>query len=75
MARKAVIFGAGKIGRGFLAQLATESGYEAVFVDVDGDLVDRLNKSGRYTVKIVGQHPKDAEVANVRAVHGGSDVR
>ena len=34
MRRTGVIFGAGNIGRGFVAQLFHESGFEVVFIDV-----------------------------------------
>ncbi len=37
-----VIFGAGSVGRGFLGQLFTESGYKVIFVDVDAPLVAAL---------------------------------
>lgn len=33
--KKAFIYGAGNIGRGFIGQLFSESGYEAVFIDVN----------------------------------------
>ena len=38
----AVIFGAGKVGRGFLAQLLTRGGWRIHFVDSDQNLVDAL---------------------------------
>ena len=65
---KAVHFGAGNIGRGFLGQLYWNSGYETIFVDIDQELVRLLNERGRYTVHIVGPEPHDVEVGHVRGV-------
>lgn len=48
--KKAVHFGAGNIGRGFIGFLLSRSGFEVTFVDVDRELVDYLNKHGRYSV-------------------------
>lgn len=70
MRPKAVQFGAGNIGRGFLGQLFFESGYETVFVDVDGDLVHELNRRGSYPIRIVGDTSYDIDVHGVRAVSG-----
>ncbi|GHU70209.1 mannitol-1-phosphate 5-dehydrogenase [Clostridia bacterium] len=65
------MYGAGSIGRGFIGQLLSESGYEVVFIDVDAALVSRLNADGRYPLRLVGSGT-DAElfVKNVRAVNG-----
>ncbi len=41
---RALQFGAGKIGRGFLAQLYARSGFETVFVEARADLVASLNR-------------------------------
>ena len=65
---KAVHFGAGNIGRGFLGQLYWESGYETVFVDIDQELVRLLNECGGYTIHIVGSDSPDLQVDRVRAV-------
>ena len=40
---KAVHFGAGNIGRGFVGLLLHEGGYELVFSDVAAPLVDAIN--------------------------------
>ena len=40
---KAVHFGAGNIGRGFVGLLLHEGGYEVVFSDVSAGLVDAIN--------------------------------
>lgn len=46
--QKAVIFGAGSVGRGFIGQLFCESGWRVTFVDVDPVLVDALAHDGCY---------------------------
>ncbi len=53
MASRAVIIGAGNVGRGFLGQLFSESGYDVVFVDLDRPLIEALRARGAYTVRLV----------------------
>jgi len=38
-----LIFGGGKIARGFIAQLLQRSGYDIVFADMNRRLIDALN--------------------------------
>ena len=66
---KAVIFGAGNIGRGFIGQIAAESGYEPVFIEANRGLVDALNARGEYPISLVSD-ASEAEfvVKGVRAV-------
>ncbi len=68
--KKVVQFGAGNIGRGFLGQLFSESGYKVVFVEVKEEIVSLLNQRGSYKLKIVGDNPRDLIIKNVRAVNG-----
>jgi len=68
--RKAVQFGAGNIGRGFLGQLFSESGFEVVFVDVISELVDLLNDRRSYPIRMACESPWTVTVTNVRAVNG-----
>lgn len=51
---KAIIFGGGKIARGFIAQLLYQSKYEIVFVEQNQALVDQLNRAGKYYVNVMG---------------------
>jgi len=37
--KKAVIYGAGNIGRGFIGQLFSESGYEVAFIDINMEII------------------------------------
>jgi len=65
-----VQFGAGNIGRSFIAQLFSAAGYEIVFVDVVDELVSLLNARGEYRVMIKDEQPEELWVRNVRAVNG-----
>src|SRR2546427_386273 len=70
MSRTAVQFGAGNIGRGFIAQLFHESGLEIVFVDVVPEIVGALNSQGRYQIEIAGPEPEFIDISNMRAIDG-----
>src|SRR5262245_24792807 len=70
MGGTAVQFGAGNIGRGFLAQLFTESGLEVVFVDVADAVIEALNVHHAYAIQIVGPGAGTVPITGVRAVHG-----
>ena len=50
MANKIIIWGAGKIGRGFVGEIFFNAGYELVFVDAAESLIKQLNDQGQYTV-------------------------
>jgi len=63
MRRKAVIFGAGNVGRGFLGQLFSESGYSLTFVDIDQPLIKTLRSRGTYTIRLVdNEHTEEVHV-------------
>jgi len=68
-----VVFGAGRIGRSFIAQLFSHAGYKVVLVDVDNMLIDRLNERKVFPVMIRdSQHPNEErtiEVQNITAIH------
>lgn len=70
MKRSIVIWGAGKIGRGFLAEAFHAGGYEVILVDADEKLVSALNESGRYSlVKAnTGREPEIVEIDRYTAL-------
>jgi len=70
---KAVHFGAGNIGRGFVGLLLHEGGYELVFSDVATPLVDAINAVSEYTVHEVGEGGVDTVVTGFRAVNSQTD--
>jgi mannitol-1-phosphate 5-dehydrogenase len=70
---KAVHFGAGNIGRGFVGLLLHEGGYELVFSDVAASLVDAINAASEYTVHEVGDGGTDTVVTGFRAINSATD--
>ena len=63
-----VLFGAGNVGRSFVAQLFSRAGYEVVFVDVDSVVVNELNRRKAYDVIIRDRECRTIRVSGVRAV-------
>lgn len=49
--KNAVHFGAGNIGRGFIAPVLQDNDCEVIFVDVNTDIVNQINEQGQYTIK------------------------
>ncbi len=71
--KEAIIFGAGNIGRGFLGQLFSESGYRVTFVEVDQALLQTLNARGAYTIRLVtNDRAEEVTVGPVVAVPAGN---
>lgn len=69
MTPTAVHFGAGNIGRGFVAQFLHESGYEVVFADVNDELIGALQSQPSYRVLEVGDGARDHVVDGYRALN------
>ncbi len=73
--KKILIFGAGKIGRSFIAQLFSKAGYKVVFADISKEVVDLLNERKSYKVITRDSNFPEKEgiyvVSNVSAVHLG----
>ena len=72
--KKAVHFGAGNIGRGFIGLLLSKAGYHVMFVDVAASLVDDINELGKYYVQIVGDDPQRILVENVSAINSDKNL-
>lgn len=63
-----VIFGAGKISRGFIGHLLYLSGIEFTFVEKFDTLVDLINERKEYTVNILGNSEENCVVKNAKAL-------
>ena len=67
--KKAIHFGAGNIGRGFIGPVLQDNNYQVIFVDVDERLIDKLNTSKEYKVfKLGNAKDNSINVQNVSAV-------
>ncbi len=66
---KAVHFGAGNIGRGFVGQLLHDSGYEVIFADVADALIEALQHADSYLVREIGEGGREHVVTNFRAIN------
>ena len=66
---KAVHFGAGNIGRGFVGLILHNAGYEVIFADVADTLIADLATTPSYRVHEVGAHPTSVVVDNYRAIN------
>jgi mannitol-1-phosphate 5-dehydrogenase len=69
---KAVHFGAGNIGRGFVGLLLHQAGYELVFADVAEELISQLAAADSYDVHEVGDNPTVRTVDNFRALNSAT---
>lgn len=65
---KALHFGAGNIGRGFIGKLLSDSGIHVTFADVNDQVIDLLNQQQAYDVKIVSE--QQSKIENVAPVDG-----
>ena len=72
---RALHFGAGNIGRGFIGQLLHESGYEITFVDVRDDLVEALKREARYEVALAEEAERKIPVGPVSALHAENEEK
>ncbi len=69
--KKAVMYGGGNIGRGFIGALLSQSGYEVTFLDVAEPVVKALQEKRTYPVRYVSSEGhQDVWIENVTAVNG-----
>lgn len=72
--KKFIMYGAGNIGRGFIGQLFSESNYSVGFVDINKEVIAKLNSDGQYPIGIVTSEAIEERI--VKNVYGidGTDI-
>ena len=69
--KKAVMYGGGNIGRGFIGATLSQSGYEVTFIDVAEPVVKALQEKHQYPVRYVSSEGyEDIMIEHVTAVNG-----
>lgn len=67
---KAVHFGAGNIGRGFIGLLLSRAGYQVEFIEIDEERIALLNERRQYTVTLANEEAEATVVRHVSAING-----
>ncbi len=60
--KKFIMYGAGNIGRGFIGQLFSNSGYSVGFIDINKEVIARLNADKEYPVDVVSGDIVDEQI-------------
>ncbi|MDT2601529.1 mannitol dehydrogenase [Enterococcus hulanensis] len=66
--KKALIFGAGKIGQGFIGDLLHEDGYEIIFADVSDEVIEEINEKNCYSLFLTNHNYEEKIIDNVFAL-------
>lgn len=70
---KAIHFGGGNIGRGFVGEFLHEAGYEVIFVDVVDDLINSIKNTPSYEITEISEEgEKTKTITNYRALNSKS---
>lgn len=66
---RAVQFGAGNIGRGFIGAVLERAGYHVVYADVNQAVIDLINEKKEYTVLVKDVECVEQRITNISAVN------
>ena len=69
--KKFIMYGAGNIGRGFIGQTFSNAGYKVGFVDINKEVIAKLNRDNEYSVHTVTSDANiEEKVKNVYGIDG-----
>ncbi|NLY46016.1 MAG: mannitol-1-phosphate 5-dehydrogenase [Tissierella sp.] len=72
---KALIFGAGNIGRGFIGQILNENNYDLIFADISDELIEEINLKKEYRVFFASEEKVYTTISDIRGVHNIKEVK
>ena len=67
--KKAIQFGAGNIGRGFIGGLLSKAGYHVVFADVNQEIIDKINEDKKYTIFVKDVESSEIVITDISGVN------
>jgi len=70
---KAIIYGAGSIGRGFISELMFKSFFDIVLIDVDTNLITLLNEKKMYPLTLISQKKEETINIPIKKIINGND--
>lgn len=74
MNKSAVIFGAGSIGRGFIGELMNLSDFDITLVDVNQELIKKLNEKKSYTLELLTNEDKVVKNIPIKTAINGNEI-
>lgn len=66
---KAVHFGAGNIGRGFIGEILFRNGFQINFVDINKTIIDALKERGEYEIEMADENQERIKVTGVSGLN------
>ncbi|HCM89803.1 MULTISPECIES: mannitol-1-phosphate 5-dehydrogenase [Vagococcus] len=66
---KAVHFGAGNIGRGFIGEILHKNKFEVTFVDVNQEIIEQLKTEGKYMIGLADESHQQISIDQVTGLN------
>lgn len=70
---KAVHFGAGNIGRGFIGEILFQNGFSVDFADVNDRIINALKERKSYTIELAEAGKKQIQISNASGINNQKD--
>jgi mannitol-1-phosphate 5-dehydrogenase len=70
---KAVHFGAGNIGRGFIGEILFNNGFSIDFVDINATIIDALKARNAYEIELASEAKERIAVTNVNGLNNQTE--
>ncbi|MDM5144988.1 Mannitol-1-phosphate 5-dehydrogenase [Lactococcus lactis] len=71
--KKAVHFGAGNIGRGFIGEILSKNGFEIHFVDTNKSIINELNNRHSYEIGIASSEHEKISVSGLFGINNSEN--